>query len=441
MYSERLLSPAWARELPNRSACLGAIERILKSLRRGTGRNAAILSVGFEKLQRVADVFGCPVLERLLLDAVRRIELLLGDAVISFRIGETRLALIIADVGDSAGALEIAASLAQALRQACEVDGRRFYLDPCIGIARVSAGYEGADRVLSRAVLAMYRGGESARHGVALFEERAADDVAQRLVLEADIRRALELDELVLWYQPVFDTYNNRVAGFEALLRWNHPRDGLREPASFLPVAHEIGLMSEITRWVLRAASRQAAAWSRHAGARTFISANLAAESFSEPDLARQVADLLQQYRLRPGALKLEIVERTVIADVARAAQLINALNEIGVPVWLDDFGTGYSALSYLRALAFQGVKLDASFVARMAVAARDFGLVKSIIELLQYLEMSCVAEGVETCDQRELLALAGCGLCQGYLFAHPMPALEAGRLLESTGVRSALDG
>jgi EAL domain-containing protein (putative c-di-GMP-specific phosphodiesterase class I) len=137
--------------------------------------------------------------------------------------------------------------------------------------------------------------------------------------------------------------------------------------------------------------------------------------------------------------LKLEIVESTVVADVTRAAQLINGLKQLGVPVWLDDFGTGYSALSYLPTLAFQGVKLDASFVARMTRDARDFALVKTIIDLLQYLEMSCVAEGVETRDQHELLALAGCELCQGYGFAHPMPAAAAGRLLESTGVRCSL--
>lgn len=441
MYSERVLSPAWVTELPNRSACLGAIERILKSLRRGAGCQAALLCVGFQQAQRVADVFGGPVLERLLLDAARRIELLLGDAVASFRIGETRLALIVADVGDNSRALEIATSLVETLRQACEVDGSRFYLDPHIGIARVSGGYEGADRALSRAVLAMYRASEPGCHGVALFEERAADHVAQRLVLEADLRRALELDEFVLWYQPVFDTYANTVAGFEALLRWNHPCDGVREPAAFLPVAHEIGLMSEITRWVLREVTRQAAAWSRGAGAGIFLSANLTAESFAEPDLATRVGDLLREYRVRPGMLKLEIVESTVVADVTRAGQLIDNLQEVGVPVWLDDFGTGYSALSYLRALAFQGVKLDASFVARMGVDARDFGLVKTIIDLLQYLGMSCVAEGVETGDQRELLALAGCELCQGYVFARPMPAIEAARLLESAGVRCPLRG
>jgi EAL domain-containing protein (putative c-di-GMP-specific phosphodiesterase class I) len=299
-----------------------------------------------------------------------------------------------------------------------------------IGIACVAGGYECADQVLGRAVLAMYRAGEPGQHGVAMFRERSADDVADRLRLEADVRRALELDEFVLWYQPVFDTYSSSVAGFEALLRWNHPRDGVREPASFLPVADEIGLMSDITRWVLREAASQAATWAQCPNDGLFISANLTAESFSEPNLVGEIADLLMEFQLPAGKLKLEIVESTVVANVTRTAQLIDTLKDLGVPVWLDDFGTGYSSLSYLRALAFQGVKLDASFVARMVVDSRDFGLVKSIIDLLQYLEMSCVAEGVETRDQRELLALAGCELCQGFVFAHPMPAAEAGRLL-----------
>jgi predicted signal transduction protein with EAL and GGDEF domain len=353
--------------LPNRNACLDAIDRTLKHLRHSPGRQVAILSVGFERLQRVADVFGYPVLDRLLLEAARRIETVLGPSDALFRTGETRLALIIGD--------------------------------PHIGIACVVGGYECADQILGRAVLAMYRAGEAGHHGVAMFQERSADDVADRLRLEADVRRALELDEFVLWYQPVFDTYSNSVAGFEALLRWNHPRDGVREPASFLPVANEIGLMSDITRWVLRGAANQAAVWAQGPNEGLFISANLTAESFAEPNLVGEIADLLMEFQLPAGKLKLEIVESTVVANVTRTAKLINTLKDLGVPVWLDDFGTGYSSLSYLRALAFQGV-----------------------------------TEGVETRDQRELLALAGCELCQGFVFAHPMPATEAGRLLVPQG-------
>jgi len=423
--------------LPNRSACLDAIDRTLKLLRHHPGHHMAVFSVGFERLQRVADVFGYPVLDRLLLEAARRIELVLGPSDTLFRTGETRLALIFADVGEDARAVALANSLADTLRQACQVDGGRFYLDPHIGIACVAGGYECADQILSRAVLAMYRAKDSAQHGVALFQERTADDVQRRLLLEAEVRRALELDEFTLWYQPVFDTYSNSVAGFEALLRWNHPRDGLREPSSFLPVAHEIGLMSEITRWVLRQSAAQAAAWTRKGQRDLFISANLTAESFAEPNLVGEISDLLMEFELPANKLKLEIVESTVVANVSRTARLITTLKELGVPVWLDDFGTGYSSLSYLRALAFQGEKLDASFVARMVVDSRDFGLVKSIIDLLQYLQMSCVAEGVETRDQRELLALAGCELCQGYVFAHPMPAAEAERLLTTSGATS----
>ena len=415
--------------LPNRNACLDSIDRTLKHLRHDPGHHVAVLSLGFERLQRVADVFGYPVLDRLLLEAARRIESVIGSSKALFRTGETRLALVV-DVDGNAHAVKLANSLAETLRQACQVDGGQFYLDPHIGIACVAGGYECADQVMGRAVMAMYQAGEAGHHGVAMFQERSADDVARRLRLEAEIRRALELDEFVLWYQPVFDTYSDSVAGFEALLRWNHPRDGVREPASFLPVAHEIGLMSEITHWVLGQAARQAAEWGRGAHDGVFISANLTAESFAEPNLVGEITDLLMEYQLPPGRLKLEIVESTVVANVTRTAQLIRTLKDLGVPVWLDDFGTGYSSLSYLRALAFEGVKLDASFVARMVMDSRDFGLVKSIIDLLQYLEMSCVAEGVETSGQRELLALAGCELCQGFMFAHPMPAADATRLL-----------
>jgi EAL domain-containing protein (putative c-di-GMP-specific phosphodiesterase class I) len=174
----------------------------------------------------------------------------------------------------------------------------------------------------------------------------------------------------------------------------------------------------------------QAAAWARGAYERLFISVNLTAEFFAQPNLLTEIEALLLEHPLPAGALRLEIGESTVAANVTRTGKLIGALQELGVPVWLDDFGAGHSSLQHLRMLEFQGVKLDAAFVARMAMDTRDFGLVKSIIDLLRHLEMACVAEGVETQDQRHMLALAGCELCQGHVFAHPMPAAEAQRLL-----------
>lgn len=416
--------------LPNRNACVDAIDQALQRLRESPGPRLAIFSVDFDGLQRAADMFGYPVLDRLLLEAARRIESLFGPFDAVFRTGETRLAVIVGDVLNESRAEALAVALRDALRQECQFDGGYFHLDPQIGIACVAGGYESADQILGRAVLAMYRAAELGYPGVASFRERSADDVAQRLMLEAGLRRALALDEFMLWYQPVFDNFSNAIAGFEALLRWEHPVDGLRQPPDFLAVAQDMGLMSEIARQVLRKAARQASAWARGANERLFISVNLTSESFAEPNLLSEIEALLAEYSLPPEALRLEISESTVAANVTRTGKRISALKELGVPVWLDDFGAGPSSLRYLRGLEFQGVKLDAPFVARMVTDTRDFGLVKSVIDLLRYLEMDCVAEGVETQDQRELLALAGCELCQGYVFAHPMPAAEAQRLL-----------
>ena len=416
--------------LPNRNACLDALDQALKQLRENPGPRLAVFSVCFAGLQRVADMFGYPVLDRLLLEAARRAEFLLGPSVTVFRAGETRLAILVGDVRNESRAEGLAVSLRDALRQECQIDGGHFHLDPQIGIACVAGGHEGADQILSRAVQAMYRAAEPGYPGFASFRERSADDVALRLMLEAGVRRALALDEFVLWYQPVFDNFSNAITGFEALLRWEHPSDGVREPAAFLAVAQDSGLMSEITHWVLREAASQAAVWAKGANERLFISVNLTAESFAEPSLVEEIEALLHEYELQSGALRLDISESTVAANVTRTAKRISALKGLGVPVWLDDFGAGYSSLSYLRTLECQGVKLDAAFVSRMVQDSRDFGLVKSLIDLLRNLQMSCLAEGVETQDQRELLALAGCELCQGYVFAHPLPAVEAQRLL-----------
>jgi diguanylate cyclase (GGDEF)-like protein len=423
-----LSEPATA--LPNRNACLDTIDQALQLLRENPGPRLAIFSVCFAGLQRAADMFGYPVLDRLLLEAARRIEALFGPSDTVFRTGETRLAIIVADVRNESRAEALAVALRDTLRQECQFDGGHFHLDPQIGIACVAGGYESADQILGRAVLAMYRAAELGYPGVASFRERSADDVAARLLLEAGLRRALAFDEFALWYQPVCDNVSNTIAGFEALLRWEHPVDGIREPSDFLAVAQDMGLMSEVAHQVLRKAACQAAAWARGANERLFISVNLTMESFAEPNLLSEIEALQAEYELRPEVLRLEISDSTVAANVTRAGKRISALKELGVPVWLDDFGAGPSSLRYLRSLEFQGVKLDAAFVARMATDARDFGLVKSTIDVLRHLEMVCVAEGVETQEQRELLTLAGCELCQGYVFAHPMPAADAHRLL-----------
>ena len=395
-----------------------------------------MFSLGFERLQRVADGYGYRLVDRLLLEAARRVEQLLEPQDFLSRIGDTQLALVVADVCDRNGAATLANLISDSLRAPCEIEGRRFHLDHSIGVACVDDGHEYADQILDHAMLAMHEKRSSNGRPVQIFQPRSADELASRLQLESDLRHAVDRGEFVLWYQPTFDGNSGTVTGFEALLRWNHPRDGLVLPARFLTIAHEMGLMTEITHWLLREVARQASAWQRHSSDRFFISANLSAESFTDANLTSEIAELLVEYQIPARRIKLEIVESTVVADVSSAAKLITALKDLGVVVLLDDFGTGYSSLSYLRALAFQGVKLDRSFVARMAADSRDFGLVKAIIDLLHYLEMSCVAEGVETQEQRDLLRVAGCDLFQGYLFAKPMPADEAAKLLPSNALR-----
>ncbi len=416
--------------LPNRKACLEALDRMLRRMRRASGRRVAVFTVGFEKLQRVSDAYGHAIVDRLLLQAARRIELMLEPQDFLSRVADTQFAMVVTGVRDESGARTLAKLMSEALRKPCEVDNRRFHLEPAVGVVTVESGWQEADEVLKHATFAMSRAAKDGS-GLCVFQARTADEVAGRMQLECDLRRAIERQELVMWYQPVFDVRSQAVAGFEALLRWRHPTEGLILPGRFLPIAHESGLVAEITHWVLRDVARQAVEWNTAYGADFFVSANLPAESFSDTNLAGEIAELLAEFAVPPRLLKLEVVESTVIADVARASQLISTLKELGVAVWLDDFGTGYSSLSYLRALAFQGVKLDRSVVARLAVDARDFGLVKTIVDLLHYLEVSCVAEGVETAEQRDILRLAGCDLYQGFLSARPMPAAEAGLLLE----------
>jgi EAL domain-containing protein (putative c-di-GMP-specific phosphodiesterase class I) len=285
--------------------------------------------------------------------------------------------------------------------------------------------------MLREAEIAMVRAkGDPARRHV-LFEPSMSDQTIERIDMENDLRRALERGELRLHYQPLIDLASDRIVGFEALVRWQHPRRGLVPPLSFIPLAEETGLIVPLGRWVLETACRQAKKWrdARAGGQPLLMSVNLSARQFGQPDLVEHVVAILAETGLDPTLLELEITESVVMDQSDVGTRTLHRLRELGVRLVLDDFGTGYSSLAYLKHLPLDTIKIDQMFVAGLDRAA-DRSIVEAVIALAHGLRIGVVAEGIETETQFEILRSMGCDTGQGYLFARPLPEADAARLL-----------
>jgi EAL domain-containing protein (putative c-di-GMP-specific phosphodiesterase class I) len=309
------------------------------------------------------------------------------------------------------------------------VDGHEIFSTASIGITVDDPRDRKPEELLRDADTAMYRAKGLGRDRYETFDEGMHARAVALLKLESDFRRALERSELSLIYQPILHLRSGSGRIFEALVRWRHPERGLLSPDEFIPLAEETGLIVPLGQWVLREACAAVRSWRDAGGARgeeASVSVNLSVREFSQDDLVGRTAELLRQYDLGPGSLKLEITESVIMGDPEAAIVRCLALRELGVGIAIDDFGTGYSSLSYLRRLPVDALKIDRSFVSSMLESTESLEIVRAILSLAGTLRIATVAEGVETRDQLEKLRELGCDFGQGYLFARPMPREEA---------------
>jgi EAL domain-containing protein (putative c-di-GMP-specific phosphodiesterase class I) len=318
------------------------------------------------------------------------------------------------------------------------IDGEEVFPSAGIGVALGSPGYKAPEDVMSDAYSAMHRAkaGGGARFEVFDPEEQARS--VARLRLEADLRRAVVRRELCLHYQPIVEMASGRIAGFEALVRWLHPERGLVSPGTFVPVAEETGLISQIGAWVLDEACGTSRLWNeRYGNGRPIsVSVNLSGRQFADPDLAGRVEDTIGRHELDPRGLKLEITESVLMENSARNAGQLQRLRELGLELMIDDFGTGYSSLSSLHRFPIATLKIDRTFVNRMEFEEENSEIVRTILTLGRNLGMTVVAEGVETQAQHELLKELGCDMGQGFLFSNAVDAESAEAWLESLPLR-----
>jgi EAL domain-containing protein (putative c-di-GMP-specific phosphodiesterase class I) len=294
--------------------------------------------------------------------------------------------------------------------------------------------------VLRDADLAMYVAKRNGKNRFEQYLPAMHEEARQRLEVAAELRNAIDNDELVVYYQPIVDIASGRTLGAEALVRWQHPLRGLLSPVMFIPIAETTGLIVPLGRWVLHEACRTTEEW-KQAGIAAdsfYVSVNLSARHVQDENVLRDVTAALEASGLAAEALVLEVTESALIEDVDRAAATLATLKDLGLRIAVDDFGTGYSSLAYLSDFPIDVIKLDKSFIDRVATTVDGETMVRAVVDLARTLGLTAIAEGVEHADQAAALEHLGCQLAQGFVFAHPMPANDMAALLERQSVRRA---
>jgi EAL domain-containing protein (putative c-di-GMP-specific phosphodiesterase class I) len=319
-----------------------------------------------------------------------------------------------------------------ALSEPVTIDGHELKVTPSIGICAYP--HDGADveTLMRNADTAMYHAKQMGRNNYQFFTQVMNDAAQQRLLLENDLRYAVERGEFVLHYQPQLDLKTGGIIGFEALVRWRHPQRGMVPPSEFIPAAEETGLIGPIGEWVLREACSQARIWHKAGAPQLQVAVNCSAQQFQREGFVDTVRDILRDTGMPALRLELEITESVIIHHSDEVNARFQALGDMGVRISIDDFGTGYSSLSYLKRLAIHQLKIDQSFVRDISSDPDDAAIVSAIIAIAHSLDLDVVAEGVETSEQLNFLRSLGCDAAQGYLFSRPLPAEDFERLLAS---------
>ena len=419
--------------LPNRSAFMQELGRVLARSKRMGDDRYSVLFVDVDRFKLVNDSLGHLVGDQLLTSVAHKLATCLRTGDVLARLGGDEFTILLDGI-NGAGDVEFVAERVQSLfREPMRLDsGREIFVTTSIGIAMGASYYEHPEELLRDADTAMYRAKALGKACHVVFEQRMRDHAVVRLNLETELRRAIENDELRLVYQPVIALKNGALAGFEALLRWERAGGEMIPPSEFIPLAEETGIIVPLGIWVLGEACRQAALWQRQYrfDEPLTMSVNISPRQLMQPGIVEAVGQMLRKYSLAHGTLGLEITESALAEDAATAMRVIKELKMLPVQLLLDDFGTGYSSLGHLHRFPVDTVKIDRSFLAKDPLDPSGANVLAAVVSLAQNLGKGVIVEGIETAEQVERLRKLHCPHAQGFYFSKPVDAVEAGALI-----------
>ena len=401
-----------------------AVSRIARAEERISGRDQeklAVLFIDLDGFKPVNDSFGHAAGDSVLKEAALRLLSVARDSDTVARVGGDEFVLLMEDVVSLADCVTLARRLVEAVGRPFEIAHRQVQISGSVGIV-IYPDHGRGDKLVANADAAMYAAKRAGGGTYAMFESHMDIGALEELNLQNDLRHAVELRQLQLYYQPKVDGRDGRISGVEALLRWNHPERGMILPGVFIPIAERFGLIKGLGDWVIEEACRQMHAWAV-AGMRMRVAINLSVHQLRQDDLVARIQQALDRYHVEASQLLCEITESVAMDDIKATHRAFDGLGRRGVYLSIDDFGTGYSSLSYLRKLPARQLKIDQSFVKDLEVDSDARAVVDAVVRLAHALGLDVVAEGVESAGQRDILLKLGCDELQGFFFANPMPA------------------
>jgi diguanylate cyclase (GGDEF)-like protein/PAS domain S-box-containing protein len=420
--------------LPNRALFMDRLQYTVERAKRKPDYLFAVLFLDLDRFKDVNDSLGHMCGDELLVIIAEKLKIGRRSTDTVARHGGDEFVILLEDISDVSDASQVANLIINEMAKPIHFKGQKIYISTSIGIVISLTGYNSPDDILRDADIAMYSAKANGRNRFEIFDQKMRDKIMSRLAIEAELRHAVDNQELQVYYQPIVSLDDRRLVGFEALVRWKHPTHGILSPAEFIPLAEETGVISLIDRWVLQQACKQMRVWLAEVDINPplSLSVNISPKHFNRPDFVDEVAHILNETELDPQNLKLEITENTLISNIESTNNTIIELQNLGVQIQIDDFGVGYSSLSYLSNFPIDALKIDQSFVSAMMDNDNQMNIIQTIVQLTQRLGVGAIAEGVETENQLTSLLKMGCQFGQGYLVSLPLDTDAVMVLLES---------
>ncbi|MCY7275880.1 MAG: EAL domain-containing protein, partial [Phormidesmis sp. CAN_BIN44] len=422
-------------QLPNRALLVARLEEALSQQQANTENKFPVLYLDCDRFKIINDSLGHQAGDELLVAISRRLKSILRQEDLVARLGGDEFVVLLSNLAEPHTATQVAERILNSFVLPIRLRERDIFVSFSIGIVLEHSTYGNTEELLRDADTAMYQAKALGKDQYQIFEPSMYQTVCHQLQLETDLRKAIQHNEFVLHYQPIVELDTGKIVGAEALIRWHHPTQGLISPDQFIPIAEETGFILKLGRWALKEACYQLCYWQKQqvVNASFFVSVNVSAYQFAQPDFVKQIDEILVETQIDPQCLKLEITETVIIQNFTSAADVIRSLHERSIQLSIDDFGTGYSSLSYLHSFPVENLKIDRSFIQRLHQEKSNLGLLTAIVQIAKATEMNLTAEGIETSEQLTQLKLLGCQFGQGYLFSRPMPSEEMANLLSAS--------